>query len=54
MRSAPYLGYYAACSGNSTSAFRDNLPVTHSKVKDILLGFLTLEGEDDMLSRNVG
>jgi hypothetical protein len=48
-----FLGYYAAYSGNSISTFRDNLSVQNSRVKDILLAFLTLEGGDDMLSRNM-
>ena len=40
------LGYCAASSGNSLPTFRDNLSFS-------LLGFLTLETETDMLSRNI-
>ena len=53
-KNAALLGYYAACSGNSLTTFRDNLSVPSLRVQNQRkLGLLTFEGGADRLSRNV-
>jgi len=41
------LDYYAACSGNSLPAFRDNLPVPSSRIK-IFLDRLSLKADKEL------
>jgi hypothetical protein len=52
------LSSYAASSGNVLPTFGDNISILPSWVKiqkeNLIFGFLTVEDENDSMSRNVG